>query len=93
MPVCHRQIRQVSAEYFVSILGSDSWDGTSQEHIDVTDIGPWKTVQHALNKLRQARPNPPTSDDHVTLIHLPGIHFLSAELYMDGRDSHLTTNL
>ena len=77
-------------EYFVSIAGSDSWDGTSEHHESNTDTGPWKTLTHAIDALRQLRPNPPTADSHVTLILLPGTHYVTSKIAMNQRDSHIT---
>ena len=53
-------------EFFVSINGgSDSWDGTSETNVDGSDVGPWKTLSHAIEEIRKIRPNPPTASDHV----------------------------
>ena len=32
--------------------GSDSWDGSSPTHSPGTNIGPWETLQHAIEALR-----------------------------------------
>ena len=77
-------------DYFVSTLGDDTWDGTSQEHIEDTDIGPWRTLGHAVQRLRQIRPNPPTADSRANIILLPGTHFLSSTVSLGTRDSYLT---
>ena len=79
-----------STEYYVSIDGSDSWDGASAYHIDDTDVGPWKTLNHAIESIRQLRPNPPTAADHVTIFLLPGTHYLTSTLKMNQRESYLT---
>ena len=77
-------------QYFVSVDGSDSWDGTGKWHINNSDTGPWKTLNHAINKLRKIRPNPPTTDSHVTITLLPGTHFLTSTVSMGPRDSYIT---
>ena len=48
-------------DYFVSVEGSDLWDGTSESHVEGTDVGPWQTLNHAVQEIRKVRPNPPTS--------------------------------
>ena len=77
-------------EFYVSVDGSDSWDGTSESNIDGSDVGPWQTLNHAFDELRQIRPNPPTAETHATIFLLPGSHFLTSTIQADGRDSHLT---
>ena len=42
-------------EYFVSVDGSDDWDGKRPVHGDGAS-GPWMTLQNAIEKLRQIRP-------------------------------------
>ena len=76
-------------EYFVSTEGSDDWDGTNSENIPFTNTGPWQTIQYAITKLRQLRPNPPGPKDHVTLNILAGIYFQTSQLIFNGRDSYL----
>ena len=34
------------------VQGSDSWDGSSPSHTPGTNIGPWATLQHAIDALR-----------------------------------------
>ena len=77
-------------EFFVSNDGSDSWDGTAESNVAGSDVGPWKTMHHAIDEIRLMRPNPPTAGDHVTLSVLPGKHVLPSELGLDGRDSFMT---
>ena len=48
-------------EYFVSVEGSDLWDGTSESHVEGTDVGPWQSLKHAVEEIRKVRPIPPTS--------------------------------
>ena len=79
----------IAKEYFVSTEGSDDWDGTNSENIPFTNTGPWQTIQHAITKLRQLRPNPPGLKDHVTLNILTGIYFQTSQLNLNRRDSYL----
>ena len=79
-----------SLEFFVSNDGSDSWDGTAESNVAGSDVGPWKTMHHAIDEIRLMRPNPPTAEDHATLSVLPGKHVLPSELFLDGRDSFMT---
>ena len=89
--ICAANVSGQTLEFFVSNDGSDSWDGTSETNVDGSDVGPWKTLHHAVEEIRQMRPNPPTSaDDHVILSVLPGKHVLPSELDLNERDSHLT---
>ena len=39
-------------EFFVSNDGSDSWDGTSETNVDGSDVGPWRTLHHAVEEIR-----------------------------------------
>ena len=87
---CHQNVCGQNLEFYVSVDGSDSWDGTSETNVDGSDVGPWKTLHHAVEEIRQMRPNPPTADDHVILSVLPGKHVLPSELDLNERDSHLT---
>ena len=77
-------------EFYVSVDGSDSWDGTSESNIDGSDVGPWQTLNHAMDELRQIRPNPPTADDQATIFLLPGTHFLTSTIETNDRESYLT---
>lgn len=78
-------------EFFVSNDdGSDSWDGTSESNVAGSDVGPWKTLGHAIQEIRKIRPNPPTESDQVTISMLPGQYFLTSQITMDQRDSYLT---
>ena len=78
-------------EFFVSISeGSDSWDGTSETNVDGTNVGPWKTLNHAVEEIRKIRPNPPMPTDSVTISVLPGKYFMQSGIDMDGRDSYMT---
>ena len=78
-------------EFYVSNdSGSDSWDGTSETNVDGSDVGPWRTLSHAIHQVRQIRPDPPTASDKVTISMLPGRYFLSTPLDMDERDSYIT---
>ena len=78
-------------EFFVSNDdGSDSWDGTSESNVAGSDVGPWKTLGHAIQEIRKIRPNPPTESDQVTISMLPGQYFLTSQISMDQRDSYLT---
>ena len=43
----------------------DSWDGTAESNVDGSDVGPWQTLNHAIEELRKIRPNPPTVDDQA----------------------------
>ena len=43
----------------------DSWDGTAESNVDGSDVGPWQTLNHAIEELRRIRPNPPTIDDQA----------------------------
>ena len=47
----------VSADYefYVSVDGSDLWDGSAEANVDGSDVGPWKTLNHAVNEIRKAR--------------------------------------
>ena len=74
-------------EFFVSNNdGSDSWDGTSEANVDGSDVGPWRTLNHAIEEIRKLRPNPPTASDHVTVSMLPGKYFLTSGVDLDQRD-------
>ena len=68
-------------EFFVSNNdGSDSWDGTSETNVDGSDVGPWRTLNHAIEEIRKLRPNPPSASDHITISMLPGKYFLTSEV-------------
>ena len=43
----------------------DSWDGSAASNVDGSDVGPWQTLNHAIEELRRIRPNPPTIDDQA----------------------------
>ena len=59
-----------ASEFYVSNNdGSDSWDGTSETNVDGSDVGPWKTLSHAIEEIRKIRPIPPTASDRVNNIH------------------------
>ena len=91
--LCHllSNVSGQGLEFFVSINdGSDSWDGTSEINIDGSDVGPWRTLNHAIEEIRKIRPNPPSATDHVTISMLPGKYFQTSQLDMDGRDSFIT---
>ena len=78
-------------EFFVSNNdGSDLWDGTSETNVDGSDVGPWKTLNHAIKEIRKVRPNPPSASDHVTVSMLPGNYFLTSGVNLDQRDSYFT---
>ena len=77
-------------EFYVSNEGSDLWDGTSETNIDGSDVGPWRTLNHAIEEIRKIRPNPPSATDHVTISILPGKYFQTSQLDMDERDSYIT---
>ena len=93
LALCHLlpNIVAQELEFFVSINeGSDSWDGSSETNIDGFDVGPWKTLNHAIEEIRKIRPNPPTANNHVTLSILPGKYFLSSQLNLNKKDSYMT---
>ena len=48
-------------EFYVSVDGSDLWDGSAESNIDGSDVGPWRTLNHAVDEIRKAR-NHPTYD-------------------------------
>ena len=77
-------------EFYVDVHGSDSWDGTSETNVDGSDVGPWRTLNHAIEEVRILRPNPPTPDSRVTIFMLPGVYFLPSTIDMDERDSFMT---
>ena len=77
-------------EFFVSVDGSDLWDGTSESNVDGSDVGPWQTLNHAVEEVRKARPNPPTSESRATINLLQGTHFLSSTVELYNMDSFLT---
>ena len=77
-------------EFYVSVDGSDSWDGTAESNIDGSDVGPWQTLNHAIDELRRIRPNPPTAESQATIYLLPGMHFLTSTIAMNQKDSFLT---
>ena len=52
-------------EFYVDVNGSDSWDGSSASNVDGTDVGPWRTLNHAVEEVRLLRPSPPSSDSRV----------------------------
>jgi hypothetical protein len=76
--------------YFLSVNGSDKWDGTSDTNTPGTSKGPWQTFPHAIAELRKLRPNPPDSNSAVSLNILPGTYYLQKTLYLDQRDSYMT---
>ena len=43
----------------------DSWDGTAESNVDGSDVGPWQTLNHAIEELRKIRPNPPSIEDQA----------------------------
>ena len=88
-PLCKVFTNFYVPEFFISISGSDSWDGSSESHEDNTNVGPWKTLNHAIDQLRTLRPNPPTADSHATLVLLPGTHYITSKISMNQRDSHI----
>ena len=79
-------------EFFVSVDGSDSWDGTSPDIPGETNIaGPWKTLSHALSEIRKQRPRPdPGPENQATINLLSGIHYQKSTLEFDNRESYLT---
>ena len=78
-------------EFFVSVDGSDSWDGTSPDIPGGTNIaGPWKTLSHALSEIRKQRPSNPGPENQATINVLSGIHYQSSTLEFDKRESYLT---
>ena len=50
----------VNADYdfYVSVDGSDLWDGSAETNVDGSDVGPWKTLNHAVDEIRKAREHP-----------------------------------
>ena len=52
-------------EFYVDVNGSDSWDGSSASNVDGSDVGPWRTLDHAVEEIRRLRPSPPSSDSRV----------------------------
>ena len=76
-------------EFYVDVHGSDSWDGSSASNVDGSDVGPWRTLNHAVEEARQLRPSPPSLDSKVTIFMLPGVYFLPSTISMDERDSFL----
>ena len=78
-------------EFFVSVDGSDSWDGTSPDIPGGTNIaGPWKTLSHALSEIRKQRPSNPGPENQATINVLSGIHYQKSTLEFDKRESYLT---
>ena len=77
-------------EYFISTEGSDQWDGTSEAHVEGTNIGPWQTLNHAVKEITQLRPYPPTADSHATIYLLKGTHYLTSTVEMYNADSYMT---
>ena len=78
-------------EFFVSVDGSDSWDGTSPDIPGGTNIaGPWKTLSHALSEIRKQRPSNPGPENQATINVLSGIHYQESTLEFDNRESYLT---
>ena len=91
LSLLHASVLGQDLEFFVSNNdGSDSWDGTSEINIDGSDVGPWRTLHHAIDEIRKIRPNPPMPTDHVTISMLPGKYFLSSRIDLDKRDSYMT---
>ena len=45
-------------EFYVSVDGSDLWDGSAEANVDGSDVGPWKTLNHAVDEIRKARDQP-----------------------------------
>ena len=91
--LCHllANISGQDLEFFVSNNdGSDSWDGSSETNVDGSNVGPWRTLGHAIEEIRKIRPNPPTATDYATISMLPGKYFLSSRIDMDMRDSYMT---
>ena len=77
-------------EFFVSVDGSDLWDGTSDSHVEGTNVGPWQTLNHAVDEMRKVRPSPPTPDSRAIVNFLKGTHFLTDTVELYNMDSFLT---
>ena len=76
-------------EYYVSVKGSDEWDGTLPENIPSTKTGPWRTVKHAITQLRKLRPSYPGPEDETTIYIKEGIYYQPETLWLDHRESFL----
>ena len=77
-------------QFYVSLDGSDASDGSAPFHEEGTNIGPWKTLSHALSQIRKQRSNNPGPENEATINILAGTHYQSSKLKLDPRDSYLT---
>ena len=78
-----------NTEYYLSVSGSDTWDGTSPTNTPGTNTGPWQSFQHAINELRKIRPTNPGREDLTRLSILGGTYFLDKTVYMNHQDDYL----
>ena len=82
-------VESLEKEYFVSLNGFDDWDGTSPENKPGTNIGPWRTIDHAIQKLRTIRPTKPGFEDTTTVNVLAGTYYQASTIDLNPRDSFL----
>ena len=87
--VSAKETNNVLKNYYVSVEGSDDWDGSSSENIPFTNTGPWLTIKHAIEQLRKIRPSKPSHEDKTTLNIMAGTHYQQNILHLDNRDSFI----
>ena len=76
-------------EYYISIEGSDEWDGTASENIPFTNTGPWLTIQNAIIQLKNIRGFNPGPEDHVTVNIMSGTYYQGSTLKLAVHDSYI----
>ena len=76
-------------EYYISIEGSDEWDGTASENIPFTNTGPWLTIQNAITQLKNIRGYNPGPEDHVTVNIMSGTYYQESTLKLAIHDSYI----
>ena len=86
---CASGSKNFAKDYYVSVNGSDDWDGTSPKNDPSSNVGPWKTIKHAINKIRQLRKFPQSIQDETTLNIMAGTYYQDATLNLNKRDSFL----
>ena len=76
-------------EYYISIEGSDEWDGTASENIPFTNTGPWLTIQNAITQLKNIRGYNPGPEDHVTVNIMSGTYYQESTVKLAIHDSYI----
>ena len=91
--LCLQSVAGQNLEFYVSVDGSDSWDGTSDTNVDGSDVGPWLTLNHAMEELRQIRDLPYMTSakfwDFFTPSALPHLGLIYSTKFMQPPLLHL----